>query len=233
MKPTIKILVADDHKLFRRGIIKLLSEQASVYILGEAENGAKLIEEYFRVYPDIILADIAMPVMSGLEAVKKIKEKDPNVKALFLSMFDSDEYIYKVIKSGGMGLINKNIMEGELIYAIEKVYNNEKYFRGKWTNESLEQFIKNFESSKIELNVPDTEISFREEQILKFLNEGLSSKDMAEKLNLSKKTVDFYRSNIMRKFNLKSVPDLIRFSIRYFDKKNRIENSENNANPQS
>ena len=233
MKQTIKILVADDHKLFRRGIIKLLSEQSNVYILGEAENGEKLVEEYFRVYPDIILADIAMPVMSGLEAVKKIKEKDPNVKALFLSMFDSDEYIYKVIKSGGMGLINKNIMEGELIYAIEKVYNNEKYFRGKWTNESLEQFIKNFESSKIELNVPDAEISFREEQILKFLNEGLSSKDMAEKLNLSKKTVDFYRSNIMRKFNLKNASDLIRFSMRYFDKKNSVEKPEDSTDSQS
>ena len=233
MKQTIKILVADDHKLFRRGIIKLLSEQPNVYILGEAENGEKLVEEYFRVYPDIILADIAMPVMSGLEAVKKIKEKDPNVKALFLSMFDSDEYIYKVIKSGGMGLINKNIMEGELIYAIEKVYNNEKYFRGKWTNESLEQFIKNFESSKIELNVPDAEISFREEQILKFLNEGLSSKEMAEKLKLSKKTVDFYRSNIMRKFNLKNASDLIRFSIKYFDKRNDVKKPEDSTDSQS
>lgn len=217
-RPTIKILVADDHKLFRRGIVKLLEDQANVYILGEAENGAQLIEEYFKVCPDIVLADIAMPVMSGLEAIQKIRERDPKVKALFLSMFDSDEYIYKVIKSGGMGLINKNIMEGELIFAIEKVFNDEKYFRGKWTDQSLEQLVKNFESNKMEINVSESELSFREEQILKFINLGLSSKDMAEKLNLSKKTVDFYRSNIMRKFNLNSASDLIRFAVRYFDK---------------
>ena len=124
---TIKILVADDHKLFRRGIVKLLESHSNIYVIGEAENGQQLLDEYFKVSPDIVLVDIAMPVMTGLESVEKIKESDPKAKALFLSMFDNDEYIYKVLKSGGMGLINKNIMEGELIFAIEQVYNNRKY----------------------------------------------------------------------------------------------------------
>jgi DNA-binding NarL/FixJ family response regulator len=216
---TIKILVADDHKLFRRGIVRLLEDHSNIYVLGEAENGKQLIEEYFKVIPDVIIADIAMPVMSGLEALDKIREKDPDVKALFLSMFDTDEYIYKVLISGGMGLINKNIMEGELLLAIEQVYHNQKYFRGEWTEEKLEQLIVDFESHQDENIISASEINFREEQILKFLNEGLSSKDMAEKLQLSKKTIDFYRSNIMRKFDLKSTTDLIRFSIKYFENK--------------
>jgi DNA-binding NarL/FixJ family response regulator len=216
---TIKILVADDHKLFRRGIVRLLEDHSNIYVLGEAENGKQLIEEYFKVIPDVIIADIAMPVMSGLEALDKIREKDPDVKALFLSMFDTDEYIYKVLISGGMGLINKNIMEGELLLAIEQVYHNQKYFRGEWTEEKLEQLIIDFESHQDENIISASEINFREEQILKFLNEGLSSKDMAEKLQLSKKTIDFYRSNIMRKFDLKSTTDLIRFSIKYFENK--------------
>jgi DNA-binding NarL/FixJ family response regulator len=216
---TIKILVADDHKLFRRGIVRLLEDHSNIYVLGEAENGKQLIEEYFKVIPDVIIADIAMPVMSGLEALDKIREIDPDVKALFLSMFDTDEYIYKVLISGGMGLINKNIMEGELLLAIEQVYHNQKYFRGEWTEEKLEQLIIDFESHQDENIISASEINFREEQILKFLNEGLSSKDMAEKLQLSKKTIDFYRSNIMRKFDLKSTTDLIRFSIKYFENK--------------
>jgi len=122
---SIKILVADDHKLFRSGIIRLLKDHQNIHIIAEAENGSELIERYFEVSPDIVLVDIAMPQMSGLEAVSKIKEKDPEVKALFLSMYDNDNYKYKVLKSGGMGLINKNILEGELTYAIEQVCKGE------------------------------------------------------------------------------------------------------------
>jgi len=222
LNTTIKILVADDHKLFRRGIVRLLEDHSNLYVISEAENGQQLIEEYFNVCPDIILVDIAMPIMSGVVAVERIKEKDPNVRALFISMFDNDEYIYKVLKCGGKGLLNKNIMEGELIYAIEQVYKNQKYFRGKPTEQDLEKLVEEFESHHKEQSVQELDINFREEQILKFLNLGLSSKDMADKLNLSKKTIDFYRSTLMRKFDLKSTTDLIRFSIKYFEEKNKF-----------
>ena len=222
LNTTIKILVADDHKLFRRGIVRLLEDHSNLYVISEAENGEQLIEEYFKVCPDIVLVDIAMPVMSGVAAVEKIKEKDPNVRALFISMFDNDEYIYKVLKCGGKGLLNKNIMEGELIYAIEQVYKNQKYFRGKPSEQDLEKLVEEFESHQKDKTVDELDINFREEQILKFLNQGLSSKEMADELNLSKKTIDFYRSTLMRKFNLKSTTDLIRFSIKYFEEKNKI-----------
>ncbi len=217
LKSTIKILIADDHKLFRSGIVRLLKDQPNIYVIGEAENGTQLVEKYFELLPDIVLTDIAMPNMSGLEAISNIKKKDPGLKALFLSMYDSDEYIYKAIKSGGRGLINKNILEGELLYAIEQVNSGEKYFRGKWKEEDLTKLIEEFESNKELNSIPNDEITYREEQILKLLNQGLSSKEMAEKLNLSKKTIDFYRSNLMRKFNLKSSVDLIRFAVNYFN----------------
>jgi DNA-binding NarL/FixJ family response regulator len=217
LKSKIKILIADDHKLFRSGIVKLLGDQPNIFVIGEAENGAQLVEKYFELLPDIVLTDIAMPNMSGLEAVATIKKKDPGLKALFLSMYDSDEYIYKAFKSGGTGLVNKNILEGELHYAIEKVYNGEKYFRGKLKEDDLKKLIEEFESNKELSSIPINEITYREEQILKLLNEGLSSKEMAERLNLSKKTIDFYRSNLMRKFNLRSSVDLIRFAVNYFN----------------
>ena len=208
---TIKVLVADDHKLFRSGIIRLLQDHPNIYILGEAENGLELLNKYFEVNPDIVLADIAMPQMSGLEAVSKIKEKDTEVKALFLSMYDTDEYIYKVLKSGGMGLINKNIMEGELIYALEKVYDGGKYFRGKWDEQKLEQLIEEYDSdsSLDQKTYQLEEISHIEEQI-------------SEKLNTSKKSVDYYRSGIMKKFALKTRSDLVRFAFLYFNKEKEL-----------
>ncbi len=222
-KSIIKVLVADDHSLFRKGIIRLLKDQSNIFIIAEAENGEELIHKYFEFLPDVILVDIAMPFMSGPVAVMKILKKDPKAKALFLSMYDGDEYIFRVLKSGGMGLINKNVMEGELAYAIAQVYRDEKYFRGKWTNESLEQLIRDFESYQDENFNITVEVTYREKQVLKLLNEGLDTKEMAERLQLSRKTIDFYRASIMRKFKLKTLPDLIRFAIRYFYVKNDLQ----------
>lgn len=219
---SIKTLVADDHKLFRNGIIRLLNDHQNIHIISEAENGAELIERYFEVSPDIVLVDIAMPQMSGLEAVSRIKEKNPELKALFLSMYDGDVYKYKVLKSGGMGLINKNILEGELTYAIEQVYKGELYFRGNWTKHKLERLISEFESHNYEQVIDNYDVSYREQQVIKMLNEGLTSQQMAEKLELSKKTIDFYRSNIMRKFSLNSVTDLVRFALKYSEKKDDL-----------
>lgn len=222
---SIKVLVADDHNLFRAGIIKLLKGYPNISVLGEAENGDEMIQKYFELFPDLALVDIAMPGITGLEAVARIKEKDPLVKALFLSMHEGEEYIYKVLKSGGRGLINKSILETELIYAIERVYNGEKYFRGKWDDASLDKLILEFESSKsLTILNKEENINYREEQILKFLRLGLSSQEMADRLSLSKKTIDFYRSCLMRKFNLKSAADLVRFAIQYNQSEQNLKN---------
>ena len=141
----IKILVADDHTLFRQGIIRLLEDRKDISVVAEAENGVELIEKYFIFYPDIVLADIAMPELTGIQAVQHILKRDRNVKALFLSMYDAGEYVYQVIKSGGMGLVNKNILEDELFLAIEKVWIGEKYFGRKWSKEDLTQLINEYE----------------------------------------------------------------------------------------
>lgn len=217
--PKIKVLIADDHTLFRKGIIKILNELLQVFVIGEAENGEELIKKYFELYPDVVLIDIAMPIMSGPAAFNKILKRDPKAKALFLSMYDSEEYIYRVLECGGKGLISKNIVEGELTYALEAVFNGEKYFRGGWNDKKLEDLVKRFESRQIDFTDSDNEINFREEQILKYINDGLSSKEMAERLNISKKTIDFYRSSLMKRFDLKTPTELVRFAIKYFEDK--------------
>jgi DNA-binding NarL/FixJ family response regulator len=215
----IKVLIADDHTLFRKGIIKILSDLPGVFVVGEADNGEDLVKKYFEVFPDVILVDIAMPIMSGPAAVNKILKRDPKAKALFLSMHDSEEYIYRVLDCGGKGLLSKNIAEGELTYALDLVFSGDRYFRGGWTKDKLEELVRHYESHEIEFTDSDGELNFREEQILKYLNDGLSSKDMAEKLNISKKTIDFYRSTLMKRFDLKTSTDLIRFAIKYFEGK--------------
>ncbi|MFZ1281032.1 MAG: response regulator transcription factor, partial [Ignavibacteriaceae bacterium] len=204
----IKILVADDHTLFRQGIIRLLEDQNNFSVIAEAENGKELIEMYFNLFPDIILADIAMPELTGIEAVQEILIRDRTAKALFLSMYDAGEYVYKVIKSGGKGLVNKNILEDELFLAIDRVYKGDKYFGRKWNDENLKNLIDEFEKKSNENSKVDIELNFREEHILQLIINGATSKEIAEKLLLSKKTIDYYRSNLLRKFDIKTQIEL-------------------------
>ncbi|HMN17530.1 MAG: response regulator transcription factor [Ignavibacteriaceae bacterium] len=217
---TIKLLVADDHTLFRQGIIKLLEEHKEYEVIAEAENGKDLMEKYFKNCPDIILTDIAMPELTGIQAVEEILKRDRNAKALFLSMYDTEEYVYHVLKSGGMGLVNKNILDEELVYAISKVSNGEKYFGKNWNDASLSLLFQNFEKKFNEEAKHLIDLNFREEQILQMIIEGNTSKEMADKMLLSKKTIDYYRSNLLRKFDIKTQIELIKYGILYFSKRN-------------
>jgi len=217
---TIKLLVADDHTLFRQGIIKLLEEHKEYEVIAEAENGKDLMEKYFKYCPDIILTDIAMPELTGIQAVDEILKRDRNAKALFLSMYDTEEYVYHVLKSGGMGLVNKNILDEELVYAISKVRNGEKYFGKNWNDDSLSLLFQNFEKKFNEKAKHLIDLNFREEQILQMIIEGNTSKEMADKMLLSKKTIDYYRSNLLRKFDIKTQIELIKYGILYFSKRN-------------
>lgn len=216
---TIKILVADDHTLFRQGIIKLLEEHKEYEVIAEAENGKDLIEKYFIHCPDIILTDIAMPELTGIQAVEEILKRDRNSKALFLSMYDTEEYVYQVLKSGGMGLVNKNILDEELIYAISKVCNGEKYFGKNWTEANLSLLSQNFEEKFSEETKHSIDLNFREEQILQMIIDGYTSKEIADKMFLSKKTIDYYRSNLLRKFDIKTQIELVKCGIWYFSKR--------------
>ncbi len=180
-----------------------------------------LILKYFNLAPDLIVVDIAMPGISGIEAVEKIIAKDPNVKSLFLSMYDAEEYVYKVFKIGGLGLVNKNILNEELLLAIDKVYEGDKYFGAKWTEESLEQLLNDYEASHKENKLDETKLNFREEQVLKWIVEGIKSKQIADKLNLSKKSIDYYRASLLRKLSFKTQAELIKFGIDYFNAKNK------------
>ena len=215
----IKVLIADDHKLFRSGIIRMLSDYSDISVIDEAENGEVLCRKYFESKPDVILVDISMPILSGLDAVKKIRIDDETAKVLFLSMYDSEEFVYSCLISGGMGLVNKNVMEGELVYAIRRVYTGEKYFGNDLNEEKLKSLLLKYESIYLtESNVPTATFTKRETEILKLIGEGHTSAAIAEKLFVSIRTVDSHRAHLIHKLKLKSLSELLKYAIQYNQK---------------
>lgn len=212
----IRIIVADDHRLFRSGIISLFDNEPEIFVIGEAENGNELVDQFFGLKPDVLLVDISMPKLSGTDAVIKIRKKDDTVKALFLSMHDGEEYMYYCLKAGGLGFVNKNVMKGELIFAIKEVYGGRKYFGPNINDEDLEKIILKYDSLYTPKKLKEKKtLSPREQEILKLISEGLTSGEIADKLYVSKRTIDSHRANLIQKLNLKSLPDLIKYAIKF------------------
>lgn len=215
----IRIVIADDHSLFRDGLKSLLAPEKDIFFVGEAQSGKELIKKYFELRPDIILVDISMPVLSGTEAVIKIREKDPDVKALFLSMHEGEEYIYYTLKAGGKGLIGKNIIAGELVYAIKTVLEGNLYYGSIWTPKKLDELVKRYDTAS---NPPEEEFidfSSKEHEVLMLIGEALTSNEIADRLGISKRTIDAYRVKLMQKLDIKTAPELIRYAIKYKNNK--------------
>jgi len=216
----IRLLIADDHNLFRTGVINLLENERDIFVVGEAETGEQMVNNYFLLKPDVVLVDISMPVLSGIDALKKIKETDSAARVLFLSMYEGEEYIYYCLQAGGNGLISKKVLKGELLYAIRLIKEGKYYFGAEVTEEKLNEIIGRYKNENIYLYSGDDKLSPREIQILKFISDGLTSPEIAEKLFISKRTIDSHRTHMMQKLNLKSLPELIKFAVNYnFSKK--------------
>ena len=210
----VKILIADDHELFRKGLISLLNSSAKIKIIGEANNGKDLITKYLIYKPDVIIADISMPELSGIEAIKILHKSDDNIKVLFLSMYDGIDYIYHCIKSGGLGLVNKDISKTELLNAISVVAEGNRYFGDEYPKHKIEKILSDYEKQLKSTKYSDIEqLTEKESEILVLLAEGLTSNEIAEKLCISKRTVDTHRNHLIQKLGLKSSPQLIKYAI--------------------
>lgn len=218
----ISVLIADDHGLFRKGISRILNESGECRVIGEAENGQELIDKYFKLKPDIILVDISMPVISGIDSFMKIVKSDKSARALFLSMYDDEEYVFKVFKSGGRGLINKNYLKEDLYKIIQKVYQGEYYFGEKWNLELMTMKVSEHKSSKDQFNfqIVDT-LSEREREIFQLIGKGYSSNEIANRINIAKRTVDTHRAHIYDKLGVQSFHDLFKLAVEYTIEKKR------------
>jgi DNA-binding NarL/FixJ family response regulator len=212
----IKVLVVDDHSLVRDGISSMISSFADMEVIGEASDGEEAINKAYLIQPDIILMDIMLPGMNGVEAARIIKEKHSDIKILFLSMEVSEEFLNKVIKIGADGYVLKDIRKKELADAVRKAVSGERYFSQGISDLVFKKFYEaNTEGAKPKNNrVPTAQLTDRELEVVKLLSQGLSKKEIADQLFISPRTVDAHRSHIMEKLDLKSTVELVKYAIK-------------------
>lgn len=198
----IKIAIVDDHQLFRDGIHSLLSKNDDFEILISSENGKDFFDKLKSGnLPEIVLLDLTMPEMNGFEVLVKLKKKYPNIKAIAISMHDDGNYIMQSIRAGAYGYLLKNADEEELLKAIDTVLNGNKYF-----NQEISQKMINIMSLE---GVSPKKLSPKEMEILKLIAEGHTTKEIAQNLFISTRTVETHRNNMMKKLEVKNTPELI------------------------
>ncbi|MFY0626698.1 MAG: response regulator transcription factor [Reichenbachiella sp.] len=212
---TIKVILADDHVIVRNGIKILLESNGDIEVIGEASNGVEALEIAKELQPDIMISDIRMPIMNGIESTAKLQEVAPNTKALILSMHEDEEYIIKSVESGASGYLLKDTTKEEFSKAIHAIMDGQKYFSGDISNILVNNYLNMRDGSPIFKPAPTAQhdeyhITKREKQILRLVYEGQSNKSIAEELGKSVRTVETHRFNIMKKLEVGNITELIR-----------------------
>jgi DNA-binding NarL/FixJ family response regulator len=209
---SIKIMLVDDHSLVREGINAMLSSYSDLEIIAEAENGSSAIEKLSKFEPDLMLIDINMPGMDGLELSERIVELYPTIKIIILSMDVSITFVKRAIQAGVRGYIPKDSQREILVEAIRKVFQGEKYFSEKVSKVILQGFYNDNLNDKV--NQGNSDLTKREEEILICIATGMPNRDIAEKLFISNRTVDAHRNHIIQKLKVKTTADLVRYAIK-------------------
>jgi len=209
----INILLVDDHLLVRNGLRSLLESEPNFTIVGEGTNGQEGVDLTMELKPHILIIDVRMPVMNGIEAVTKLTENGTSTKMIILSMHDSEEYILKAISAGASGYLLKDTNKDEFVKAITNVYNGGKYFSGDTTNVIVKSLINGTASKSATEATPNnsrnaTKLTKKEVEILEFILNGFTNLEIAEKLGKSKRTIETHRFNLMKKLDVKNLVEL-------------------------
>jgi DNA-binding NarL/FixJ family response regulator len=209
---TIRVFLADDHTIVRDGLSSLLKLQPDINVVGVASNGHDAVREIEKLKPDIVIMDISMPELNGIEAAKQIKEICPATQVVFLSMHSTSEHIFRALEAGARGYLLKDSAGAELVKAIRTIRSGRRYLSQKITETVIDDYLKERpETSKS----PLAQLSDREREILQLVVEGRSSADIAKTLFLSAKTVETYRSRMMKKLDITDIPNLVKFAIQH------------------
>ncbi|MCD6660575.1 MAG: response regulator transcription factor [Lentimicrobium sp.] len=204
----IRVLIADDHQMFLDGLKALLKREKNIQVIGEVSNGTQALEFIKKNTPDLLITDISMPGMSGVELTREVKHRYPEVKVLVLTMYNDKEIVGEILMSEAEGYILKNTGRQELSNAINRIIDNSTYY----SNEVLNIMMTRMKKQKsIEKNT--ALLTPREIEIIKLIMEELSSEEIADKLFISKRTVDTHRKNIIQKTNTKTLVGLLKFAI--------------------
>ena len=216
-KKKIGIFLVDDHQIVRDGIKALLQDSPEITISGEASNGKELNERISFSDTDIILMDISLPDISGIELTRQVSKDYPEIKVLILSMYTQEDFIVNAITAGAKGYLPKNTTRNELLKAISKIYEGDEYYSESVSKIILENYISNVRKPKDPEPVRDKEddvLSAREKQILQMVVEGQSNQEIADKLFISIRTVESHKNHIMQKLGIKSTVELIKYALR-------------------
>jgi len=203
----IRILLADDHAVVRQGFKLLLGEQPDMEVIGEAGNGREAVQQAAELKPDVIVMDVAMPELNGIEATRRINDELPHTRVLALSMHKDRVYVREILRAGARGYLLKDAIDRDLLTAVRSVASGEGYISPAVSDAVLSDYRRHV-TDPIDL------LSSREREVLQMLAEGKTNKDVATELNLSVHTVDAHRGRIMEKLNLHSIGELVRFAVR-------------------
>ena len=203
MQNPITLVIVDDHPLVLDGLVSRLERSEQVQVVGQASNGKEAIQLVDKVRPDVVLMDINMPVMNGIEAAEIFKEKFPEIKILVLSMHDDREYVMNMTQSGAKGYVLKSASADEMLMAIQAIHMGGIYY-----SPAIAEIL-----AKNNSMINDDSLSTREQMVLGLLATGLSNKEMARKLDISVRTVETHRRNIKAKLDISTTPGLVRYAI--------------------
>ena len=207
----VKIVLVDDHSVVKNGLKLLLGEMTNISIVGEASDGEEALEMINKQAPDVLITDIAMPKMSGIELTRLLRESHPDVKVIVLSMYDDEEYVIRAIEAGAMGYLPKYADEDEIVTAINSVINGDTYYSKRVAEIMAKTLLRKRHNPFGDENESLTD---REIEVLKLIVEGLSNKLIADKLYVSVRTVDTHRSNIMKKVKTKNTAELVMYAVK-------------------
>ncbi len=213
MKNKIKVVIADDHQIFIEGIKALIKDSDKVTLVGEATDGEALLTVIKSKNPDVVLMDINMPKMNGIEASKKIKATFPDMKIVGLTMSDDASSVSEMMKAGVLGYLLKTTSKAELINAISRVYQGEKYLSNEMSMKLIEKMFDDKEKDEVSHTPRKAEITRRELDIIRLVAQEMTNAEIAKKLNNSPMTIITHRKNLLRKLGVRNTAGLVKYAV--------------------
>jgi DNA-binding NarL/FixJ family response regulator len=205
LSKTVRILIADDHNIVRSGLKLLLDRQPDMTVIAEAEDGVDALEQVLAERPDLVILDVAMPRMTGLQATHEIKKQSPDTQVLILSMHDDERYLFEALRAGAAGYVLKRAADQDLVDAVRAAARGEPFLNADAQQALIREFLERGEQP---------ELTPREQEVVKLIAEAHTNKEIAEILHLSEKTVETHRGNVLQKLGMRDRVELVRYAIR-------------------
>lgn len=211
----IRVVLADDHVMLRSGLKLLLNGQMGIKVVGEASDGAEAISKTAELKPDVLLLDITMPNMGGIDALRTIKEKTPSIFIIILTMHENEAYLLEALKAGASGYVLKKAADNELINAIRAVYDGEVFIPSSLAKSVVNEMVSGGVRREESVDNSQEQLSPRELEVLTMIAQGYTNQQLANRLYLSVKTVETYKARVMGKLNLASRVELVRYALQH------------------